>query len=548
MREVRRGVAAVLGTEPDLEVVGEAGTAAEALARVPALAPDVAVLDVRLPDGDGVTVCRELRSRVPGVHCLLLTSIAEEHALLAASPRRRGRVPAETDPRHRADRDDPRRRGRTVEPDQRLRTAAVERAVSALGTADPAARLSEQERTALALIVEGRTNREHRRADGAAGGGGARAGRPAARQARPAAIHRRHRRGRRPIRRRLTSPAPARSPAHPGAAARPRSATRRRRGCSPRSARRRAVRARSARLSRPLRRPSPRMPTPSSVTWMRSRSVAVTDTQRLLAWACRITLVTASPRTARACAETSGGTTASTESATRSVEVQPRVGRHDVEHGTDLLAQGLPLDSGLLQLEDRAPDVADGVVEVVHGVPQPRLQFGLLHLAADALQAHPGGEQPLDDLVVQVTGDALAVGQQGDVLPRPVRLVRLQRERRLPGEDHDEVGLVGGQRGRAGQLGDDEDTRLPGAAQRCERGGSVSLVLVEGGLEGLLRDDVGDRGRLPAPVDLPGDRAVDRRAEAAQADRVSRRRPRSRPAARPARWDPAAGPGRRRRW
>src|SRR5829696_7239534 len=81
---VRRGVAQVLGTEPDLEVVGEASTAAEALACVPALAPDVAVLDVRLPDGDGVTVCRELRSRAPRVHCMLLTSLAEEHALLAA--------------------------------------------------------------------------------------------------------------------------------------------------------------------------------------------------------------------------------------------------------------------------------------------------------------------------------------------------------------------------------------------------------------------------------------------------------------------------------
>ena len=59
---VRRGVHDLLDAEPDIEVVGEAATADHALARVPALRPDVAVLDVRLPDGDGITVCRELRS------------------------------------------------------------------------------------------------------------------------------------------------------------------------------------------------------------------------------------------------------------------------------------------------------------------------------------------------------------------------------------------------------------------------------------------------------------------------------------------------------
>jgi two-component system response regulator DevR len=81
---VRRGVHDLLDAEPDLEVVGEAGTVAQALARVPALRPDVAVLDVRLPDGDGVTTCRELRSRVPGLACLMLTSFDDEEALLDA--------------------------------------------------------------------------------------------------------------------------------------------------------------------------------------------------------------------------------------------------------------------------------------------------------------------------------------------------------------------------------------------------------------------------------------------------------------------------------
>ena len=68
----------------DIVVVGEAATAAEALGRVPALRPDVAVLDVRLPDGDGVSVCRELRSELPDLACLMLTSFADDEALLDA--------------------------------------------------------------------------------------------------------------------------------------------------------------------------------------------------------------------------------------------------------------------------------------------------------------------------------------------------------------------------------------------------------------------------------------------------------------------------------
>src|SRR5581483_12264809 len=79
---VRRGVKDMLEADGDITVVGEASTAAEALARVPALRPQVAVLDVRLPDGDGVTVCRELRSRMPELACLMLTSFDEEEALL----------------------------------------------------------------------------------------------------------------------------------------------------------------------------------------------------------------------------------------------------------------------------------------------------------------------------------------------------------------------------------------------------------------------------------------------------------------------------------
>ncbi|MHB9852392.1 response regulator [Streptomyces krungchingensis] len=81
---VRRGVHELLSVEEDIEVVGEAGTAADALVRIPATRPDVAVLDVRLPDGSGVEVCREIRSRDEDIKCLMLTSFADDEALFDA--------------------------------------------------------------------------------------------------------------------------------------------------------------------------------------------------------------------------------------------------------------------------------------------------------------------------------------------------------------------------------------------------------------------------------------------------------------------------------
>ncbi|MFF3400183.1 response regulator [Streptomyces sp. NPDC002659] len=81
---VRRGLTDLLDAEPDITVVGDAGSVEQALARGPALRPHVAVLDVRLPDGDGIGVCRELRSRMPELACLMLTSFDDEEALLDA--------------------------------------------------------------------------------------------------------------------------------------------------------------------------------------------------------------------------------------------------------------------------------------------------------------------------------------------------------------------------------------------------------------------------------------------------------------------------------
>jgi DNA-binding NarL/FixJ family response regulator len=81
---VRRGLRDLVEAAGDMEVVGEAGTAEDAYGRIPATNPDVAVLDVRLPDGNGVEVCREIRSRRPDIHCLMLTSFSDDEALFDA--------------------------------------------------------------------------------------------------------------------------------------------------------------------------------------------------------------------------------------------------------------------------------------------------------------------------------------------------------------------------------------------------------------------------------------------------------------------------------
>ncbi|MFZ2176195.1 MAG: response regulator transcription factor [Rhodococcus sp. (in: high G+C Gram-positive bacteria)] len=81
---VRRGIAELLTEDPELTVIGEAASCSQALARIPALQPDVAVLDVRLPDGNGIELCRELLSRMPELRCLMLTSFTDDQAMLDA--------------------------------------------------------------------------------------------------------------------------------------------------------------------------------------------------------------------------------------------------------------------------------------------------------------------------------------------------------------------------------------------------------------------------------------------------------------------------------
>ncbi|WP_240506469.1 response regulator, partial [Thermoactinospora rubra] len=157
---VRRGVAALLEAEDDIEVVGEAGTAASAIARIPALRPDVAVLDVRLPDGTGVDVCREVRSRLPELRCLMLTSYADDDALFdAVMAGASGYVLKQI---HGSDLVGA---VRTVASGQSLldpqtTAAMLARLRDQTARRDPLAALTDQERQILELIGEGLTNRQ----------------------------------------------------------------------------------------------------------------------------------------------------------------------------------------------------------------------------------------------------------------------------------------------------------------------------------------------------------------------------------------------------
>jgi DNA-binding NarL/FixJ family response regulator len=157
---VRRGVRDLLEREPDITVVGEAGTAASALARIPALQPNVAVLDIRLPDGDGVTVCREIRSKMPEVACLMLTSFGDDEALFdAIMAGAAGYVLKQI-------------RGsdligavRTVAAGRSLLDAeaasrVMRRMREQAQRSDPLSGLTDQERRILELIGEGLTNRQ----------------------------------------------------------------------------------------------------------------------------------------------------------------------------------------------------------------------------------------------------------------------------------------------------------------------------------------------------------------------------------------------------
>ena len=157
---VRRGVRDLLEAHPDIAVIGEASTASWALARVAALRPDVAVLDVRLPDGDGVMVCREIRSLMPEVACLMLTSFSDDEALFdSIMAGAAGYVLKHIHGTNLVG------AVRTVASGQSMLAPQAASQVMArlrdrTGKRDPLAGLSEQESRILELIGEGLTNRE----------------------------------------------------------------------------------------------------------------------------------------------------------------------------------------------------------------------------------------------------------------------------------------------------------------------------------------------------------------------------------------------------
>jgi DNA-binding NarL/FixJ family response regulator len=156
---VRRGLRDLLAEEPDITMVGEAGTAASALPRVLDLRPGVAVLDVRLPDGDGVSVCREIRSALPGTACLMLTSYGDDQALFrAVMAGAAGYVLKETAGSELVSAVRAVASGGSM-----LDAGMVQRMIGKLReqpAADPLSALSDQEKIVLELIGDGLTNRQ----------------------------------------------------------------------------------------------------------------------------------------------------------------------------------------------------------------------------------------------------------------------------------------------------------------------------------------------------------------------------------------------------
>ncbi len=157
---VREGIRSLLESAGDLEVVGEAATAADALVRIPLARPDVAVLDVRLENGSGVEVCRELRSAMPELACLMLTSYSDDEALFASvMAGASGYVLKQIKSRDLID--DIRRvaRGESLL-DPKLVARVVGRLSSPSKQDVELASLSPQERRILELIAQGMTNRQ----------------------------------------------------------------------------------------------------------------------------------------------------------------------------------------------------------------------------------------------------------------------------------------------------------------------------------------------------------------------------------------------------
>jgi two-component system response regulator DevR len=158
---VRRGLSDLIDAETDLRVVGEAADVSQALARVPALRPDVAVLDVRLPDGNGIELCRELMSRLPQLRCLMLTSFTDEQAMLdAILAGASGYVVKDIHGMQLVEAIRAVGAGKSLL-DNRAAAALMNKLrTGAQADTGPLSSLSEQERTLLSLLGEGLSNRQ----------------------------------------------------------------------------------------------------------------------------------------------------------------------------------------------------------------------------------------------------------------------------------------------------------------------------------------------------------------------------------------------------
>jgi two-component system response regulator DevR len=157
---VRRGLSSLLENEADIEVVGEAGSVAHARPRIAATRPDIALLDMRLPDGDGIDLCRDIRSHNPDIRCIILTAHDDDEAVYAAVlAGASGYVLKGMKSSTLVDAVRDVARGRHLL-DPTISRMAVKRIAATQPTASPIEVLNTREREVLELIAEGMTNRQ----------------------------------------------------------------------------------------------------------------------------------------------------------------------------------------------------------------------------------------------------------------------------------------------------------------------------------------------------------------------------------------------------
>jgi two-component system response regulator DevR len=157
---VRRGLADLLASDPELEVIGDAGSVSEAKVRIAASKPDVAVLDVRLPDGSGIELCRDLLSDLPELRCLMLTSFSSDDAMLEAIlAGASGYVIKDIRGMELAQAIKDVGAGKSLL-DNRAAAALMAKLRGAAERNDPLSGLTDRERTLLGLLSEGLTNRQ----------------------------------------------------------------------------------------------------------------------------------------------------------------------------------------------------------------------------------------------------------------------------------------------------------------------------------------------------------------------------------------------------